>query len=449
METLTDQNQTPVILHRALAWSRRAVNARLLERRIAQGMCAGLVLCFPILVLMLLWNMPLSAMLAALTGVNILCILISLVRSSWANTIDAAIYLEQKHRQDGLFITAAEYISRPQRGRGNSAQRMHILAQAAGLCAAGKIKQARAIKFTLTSPRQWAVNGLLVLGLLITVVVGRSMVALPSNAADLISSSGGAAVNQAQSAGPAGTAPSPQDLKKYHAPNAPRKVSTSSTPRGLAENHTPAPLPPQAMRALINLQSQMNSLMSTAVPPSKASGAGHGTTAGSTGTSSAGAQLADLKSQLLSAADVPGMGAKIKMALVAAAHAIHASSHGDFAPMLRKVNRRIKAFLAFHGLPHTVASRGLPSTSMAMGAAGTLLNRSPVNTNSTLETAPDRGRAIVMDLPHSVESHNPVDISWIRHNSKHAADIPARYRNIINRYFSAGHRAAALLQPSK
>ncbi len=446
METLAVQNEAMDILRRAFAMARRAVNGRLLAQRIAKGMCVGLLLSFPVLIFMLLEHSPAVAIITVLAIVNIFSILIFMVRGPWANTIDAAIYLEHQHQRDGLFITVSDCLAWPADSLCLT-RHLHILMQASRICAGNKFKRVMAGEFIPVSPRLWAGNGLLIMGLLITAVVGRSFMALPSNPGKAIPNAG-FLVDRVRRAISPGSNSFPRGLKKYNTANLPREIPASPSSHAPAVKLTAAQLRQRdAIRSLRKIQSQIGRLLQKPSTPSGGSDAGKGRKQSGAGASSAKVQFADLKAQFLTTADLPGINSKISMALVAAAHAIHASSRGDFAPRLRHVNRLIEAFLSLRAVPNAAIRKGVFTAAGGIGTDRSFATTSTAHSDGRLERAANLGRAIVMDIPSAVRSPAPAKVSWIRGSTQRAAVIPVRYRAIIERYFSTGQRSPGFVNP--
>ncbi|MGC9260632.1 MAG: hypothetical protein ACP5I8_11245 [Phycisphaerae bacterium] len=427
METAAIYSRANEILRRAFAAGRHTINLRLAVRRIGAGMALGLLLCFPLLVLLLLAQASVVEIIEAMALLNVITIVIRLWRGPWAGEIDAAIYLEHKYRQPGLFITAAEYVASDAGAVRPQLVPLRICCQAARVCEHAGAQRVNALPWTPVSTKIWAGNGLLLMGLFIAVLLGRAMTASSSTTGRKPVAMGGTERSQI--------------ALRYRGPVSPTgivKHSFRATLSPVKKSPIAVRLPVHQTRfeTLEIIQHAMARLLHKATTPS--AGAARSNPQDTHGS---GASLhhgrAALKSQLLAAARLPGIGVKISTVLMAAAHAIHASSQGDFPPQLRSLNQQLKAYLKAASphsaalADHPLAQAHPPQYGHGGGGRGNTLVHAPYPLR-----AGNSQRAIVLNIPPAQNHAKPTVLSWGESNRGHATVIPTRYRDVVRSYFS-------------
>ncbi len=367
----------------------------------------------------------------------ITAILALLLRGPWANSMDAAVGLDNQYRHPGLFITVMDLLSQshPAICAPQDEQQLALLSLASGVYRDGTSHTAGLIQLAPVFPRLWAVNGLLLMGLLITAVVGKSMLASSSQA------------------GNATTFTSKPPLVAMY-PNAnprtePAKSNTVPALRRGSSITAAAREPSAAMMAQIAAQRRVNRsirrihaaigrLLAKSLLKKRSASQGDATENSGSGPKSPDSSLEALKSQLLVTARSLGVGAKTRTMLIAAADAIGASSRGRFTPQLRRINRQLEKYLALHNGVAIASGFQFPAHAggNASGKYHAVEKSGPENRGNSLRRTGNSGRAVIMDIPPPRHSRASVPLRWGPGRPIHALAIPVRYRNFIRRYFS-------------
>ncbi len=427
MELSTSTDLPQRTLRRALGAAQRKLNRRLLARRVSGALVMGLILCFPLLLVMLYLNLTVLHAIIAFAVVNGMAIAVRLLTGTWANGIDAAVLLEQQYKAPGLFITVADILA----GTGGAQRPGHhdtdILMAAANCCQSPPAVATNILFTTSAELQTWATNGLLLIALLITAEVGQAVVPhLGGQAASGVSQK-----SSRTASGVAATAP-PRRL--------PGANSSAKTPRTQVMQNPPMErssrllAQQRAAEAIQQIQASITHWLLAAKITE------HGT-AEHTANKNPGKESAEaLQAKLLAAARLPGVGTKTQTMLLAAAHAIHASSQGSFIPLLHRINRRLEDYLAL-ATAHREAIRresGAHGNSYRAGNNASLTKHtgSGAGNRDLADQTGDSNNAIVTDIPSGQPPAEANELRWGQGNPADNVKIPARYRMAVQRYFS-------------
>ncbi len=412
-------------LVRALDTAQRKLNRRVFARRITGAIAMGLILCFPILPVMLYFHLTVVETIITFASLNGMVIAVRLLTGTWANGVDAAVFLEQQYKAPGLFITAADVLARSGVAREAGRHDAGIIIEAANRCQTQPARDTKILLPASADVRIWAANGLLLIALLITAEVGQAIMAHAGREA-------GTAVSQKTlRVAPAGVANNQPELNS--SAQGPRTDAVQKPPM---ESRSQLLAQHRATDAIKQIQASLTHLLTIAkIKPHRTAehGAGKGV-----GSGKGGAET--LQAQLVAAARLPGVGTKAKTMLLAAAHALHASSHGNFEPLLRKINRQLERYLAA-GLNRNVA---IPRHSESNGngyrastdASITKHTGSGATKSDLSDRAGGAGDAIVTDIPSGQSLAKSVELRWGRGNPADNVKIPARYQMAVQQYFS-------------
>ena len=423
-------------LHHALQTAQNDINWRLSGRRFAGALCAGLMLCFPVLPLMLWYGLSAPEMLT-ITGLIIAAfVAVVLQRGPWANGVDAAVYLETQFNRPGLFITAAEALAHGTMDEEQSVSNIEIIIAAANVCHAQRVRNANATRLPSAFPRIWALNGLLLLGLLITVVVGQAIMEPAShrNSAKVpVAAEIAATLQNAKVSGVPSVTDRNARLKTAEQPATkqyPRNSSGESRSELSAQRH--------AIEVIEKLQASVKQLL---MKPASSADIIRGKEAeirqdfnGATGKQSA-RKLAD---QMVSAAALPGLGKKVRSMLLAAAAGIHSSSRGNFAPQLRRINQQLEAYIA-SAMANKVAERpqlGEPAETNGSGKQQVIEKNGAGGGGNLTDITDHSGSGVVTDIPGKQSILHSAPPRWEYGNRVQVGEIPPKYRKAVRRYFS-------------
>ncbi len=435
-------------VHSALRARRYHLNGRLAARRFAGGILVGLILSFPLLVTMLILRLSPAAIIGALILLNLSVGVWNILRGPWAGMIDSAVYLEDQLRKPGLFITAVDYLDSNRALLSDAASRW-ILSQAASACEGGLLSARNSVKLAPVFSRLWAVNGLLLLGLLITAVLGKAMLSSAPEATNPTIQSVPQAI-QWHTSERNGHAPFSGNAKTNMSSIVPQpgRVTSSRSGQTMPARRTEQAVGTHdqlmrraAAQKMEKLRQEVSGLLNTTVGSSaKSNGNGAGgnnLTSGST----QGRKLAALKAEIMATVHLPGIGTRTGTMLIAAAKAIHASSRGNFAPELQKLNEQLEAYLKTHA---GWLKSSVPGTSTESSASeahgGSVGQRGSGNAAlpQTLQRTGNAERAMVMDIPDMQGTATGPAQPWATGKPIPTMKIPPRYREVIQRYFSAG-----------
>ena len=411
-------------LVRALDTAQRELNRRVFARRIAGAIAMGLILCFPILPVLLYFHLTVLEIITTVASLNGMVIAVRLLTGIWANGVDAAVFLERQYKTPGLFITAADVLAQSGVAREAGRHDAGIIIDAANRCHSQPARGTKILLPASADVRIWAADGLLLIALLITAEVGQAIM-----------------THAGRESGTAVARKTLRMTRAVVANNQPKLNSSAQRPRTHAVQKPPMESRSQllarrrATDAVKQIQASINHLLMTAkIKTHRTTERGAGKGAGS---GKGGAEV--LQSQLAAAARLPGVGTKAKTMLLAAAHATHASSQGNFEPLLRKINRRLERYLAA-GLNRNVAiPRHAESNGNGYRAStdASITKHTGSATRSDLsDRAGDSGDAIVTDIPSGQSLAESAEMRWGRGNPADNAAIPPRYRMAVQRYFS-------------
>ena len=412
-------------LVRALDTAQRKLNRRVFARRITGAIAMGLILCFPILPVMLYFHLTVVETIITFASLNGMVIAVRLLTGAWANGVDAAVFLERQYKAPGLFITAADVLARSGVAQKAGRHDAGIIFDAAHRCQSQPATDTKILLSTSVDLRIWAANGLLLIALLITAEVGQAMMAHAGREAGAAVMRKTLRVTRAVAANQQPKLNSSAQGPRTHAV---QKPLMESRPRHLAQH--------RATDAVKQIQASITHLLTAAkirVRRTVEHGAGK-----RPGTDKGGAEA--LQSQLLAAARLPGVGTKAQTMLLAAAHAVHASSQGNFVPLLRRINRRLESYLA--STPGRIEAISRHSESNGNGyrartdASITKHTGSGTGRSDLSDRAGEAGDAIVTDIPSKQRLAESVELRWGQGNPAGNVKIPPRYRMAVQRYFS-------------
>ena len=428
MELLENNIFARRALHRSLMAARRNLNWRLLGRRVAGGISLGLMFCFPVLPLMLWYGLSGPEMVAIMAMVNGVFTAGVLLHGPWANGVDAAVYLENQFDRPGLFITAAEMLEQGRMEGSQSAPDLRIIIAAANVCQGKRLRHANVLQLASAFPKIWALNGLLVLSLLITAVVGKAM--MERSGSDAL----------AKVAVVAGVSAGARDAlaSKLTGMASTKSKLNAAEPPSMAESNAQFLAQRHAIHVIQQIHSSVKQLLiksESNADITREIGAekGHGIS-GSSGKSGAEA----LEARILSAAGLAGLGKKARAMLIAAADGIHASSRGTFAPQLRRINQHLEMYLASATADKRAVQSRFESNAEINGAGnqGSIRKNGADDGSNPSDRADDSGHGIVTDIPTGQRTSRLMPLQWAYGNPVHAAEIPPKYRKAIRRYFS-------------
>ena len=428
MEMLENNIFAQRALHRSLMTARRDLNCRLLGRRVAGGISLGLMFCFPVLPLMLWCGLSGPEMMAIMAMVNGVFTAGVLLHGPWANGVDAAVYLEKQFDRPGLFITAAEMLKQGRMDGSQSAPDLRIIIAAANVCQGKRLRNANVRQIASAFPRIWALNGLLLLSLLITAVVGKAM----------MERSGSDALAKVPVV--AGVSAGARDAlaSKLTGMASTKSKLNAAEPPSMAESNAQF----LAQRHVIHVIQQIHSSVKQLLMKSESNaditremGAEKGhRISGSSGKSGAKA----LEARILSAARLAGLGEKARAMLIAAADGIHASSRGTFAPQLRRINHQLEMYLASATADMGAVPSRFESHTEINGAGnqGFIRKIGAADGNNPSDRTDNAGHGIITDIPTGQKMWRSMPLQWGYGTPVHAEEIPAKYRRVIRRYFS-------------
>lgn len=430
-----------VVEHRLIA-ARRNINWLIAARRVAAGTSLGLICCFPMLLLMVFYRLPDRDMAVMIGLINGVAISGALLRGPWAHGMDAAVYLEKQFNRPGLFITAAELLEKMNGRDARIDLGMEIVVSAANICRSQAANNAQKPKLATAFPRLWAVNGLLLMALLTTAMVGKAMVAqrgsLPAGKIAIkaeLSSKILNAPKARESAGGGNGRSEPSLSFPPHAKDSLRKFPAERESILAARRHTAIP-------SLERIRELIRDLLMNRHRQSRGT-TGNNSIKGNVGGGSLDEHGAkDLRSQLVAAAKWPGIGQKMRAMLIAAAHGLRASSRGNFAPRLREINRRLARYLA-DAKAENHASQSQSQRNAASSNAGNpgiIAEGDAGGGGQYVRSAGDSGDAVVTDIPERIKISGEHPLQWGDGMMVHIANIPITYRAAVQRYFS--HLAA-------
>ncbi len=414
------------ILRRAFAEARHSINRRLAVQRMGTGMALALCLCFLLLPLLLLTRTSVMEIIIAMALLNVITMVIWLWRGSWAGQTDAAIYLEHKYGQPGLFITAAQCAADNAEAAHPEMVPLLVLYQAARVCQRTGTQRVKAIPWPPAIAKIWAGNGLLLMGLFIVMLLGRSMLASSSTMNRQLVHTGITVQRTIALRRPHQIFPT-----KVITP-APRSALLPAPGTRIADRTSTRVID---LKTLENIQHTMARILHAHTAPSAATARHNPQTDHETGATLRH-RLAALQSQLLAVARLPGIGAKLSTLLLAGAHAVHASSQGDIAPQLRSVNHQLKAYLSSVALQseshsdHRLARMYEPQYGRG-GVSGKALGHADYSLR-----AGNSQQAVIMNIPPARHGMQPRSLSWVESYRGHTTMIPTPYRYIVRRYFS-------------
>ena len=387
----------------------------------------GLILCLAILPVMLCFHGTMLEIIITVASLNCVFIAVRLLTGTWANGVDAAVFLEQQYKTPGLFITAADLLAKAETARETGRHDAEIIFDAAHRCQRRPAMDTRILLSTSADLRIWAANGLLVIALVITAEVGQAVVrhvggrAVPGVSQKASRVASGVAV----------TAPA------RHLPEVNSSTKMRRTPA--MQN---APLKgrsePFAQQRTIDAIKQIKGAITHLLLAAKIKDHGPVDHPHSKGTGKHGDEA--LQAQLLAAARLPGVGTKTQTMLLAAAHALHASSKGNFIPLLHRINRQLEDYLALATGRSDAIRRGYDTNGNSSGAGNntsrTNHTGSGAGKSDLADQVGDSGNAIVTDIPSGQNPGPSTALRWGRSKPVDNAKIPLRYRSAVERYFS-------------
>lgn len=418
-ETISPQHT----LTRALDAALYGLNRRVFARRMVRAIAPGLILCFPILPVMLYFRRTGLEILITAVAINGMVIAVRLLTGTWANRVDAALFLERQYHTPGLFITAADVLAKRGAARETGHHDSEIVMAAVNCCRVRPVADTK-ILFTKSADLQiWAVNGLLLIALLISAEVGQAV--MPHVGWQAVR-----AVSQKASKATAPTA-------VRHKPEVTSSTKVRRTPdmqHALLKGRSQLAAQQRAREAVKLIQASLAHLLSA----EKAKDRRTTKPTASTGTGKDGAEA--LQAQLLVAARLPGVGTKTQTMLLDAAHALHASSKGHFIPLLHRINRQLEDYLASATGRSEAVRRGSDSNDNRSGAgSNTSLTKhtgSGAGKADLADQTGDASNAIVTDIPSGQNPGQSAALRWGQGNPANNVKIPARYRMAVERYFS-------------
>ena len=423
--------------HRLIA-ARRNINWRLAARRVAAGTLLGLICCFPMLLLMVFYRLPDRDMAVIIGLMNGVAISGALLRGPWAHEMDAAVYLEKQFNRPGLFITAAELLEKMNSHDARGDSGMEIVVSAANICRSQAANNAKKPKLATAFPRLWAVNGLLLMALLTTAMLGNAMVAqrgvLPADKIAIKAELSSKILNAPKTrelAGRGNGKSKPGLSFPLHAKDSLRKLPAERESILAARRHA-------AIQSLEGIRESIRDLLANRHRQSRGT-TGENSIKGNVGGGSLDEHGArDLRSQLVAVAKLPGIGQKMRAKLIAAAYGLRASSRGNFAPRLREINRRLARYLA-KAKAENLASQSQSQRNAARGNAGNkglIAEGGAGGRGQSVRSAGNSGRAVVTDIPERIKMSGEKPLQWGDEMTVHAANIPIKYRAAVQRYFS-------------
>lgn len=407
-------------LVRALDIAQRELNRRVFARRIAGAIAMGLILCFPILIVMLYFHMTVLEIIFNVTALNGMVIAVRLLTETWANGVDAALFLEQQYNAPGLFITAADVLANAAQETGRHDAK--IIFDAANRCQTPPAQATKILLSTSADQRIWAANGLLFITLLVTAGVGQAVMAHAGRDTGTEGSSKTGRVTAARAAN--------SGRNSHLSAQKPQISAMEIAPR---ESRSQLFAQHRATDAIKQLQASITHLLKTAKIKPHRRPADHGT--GNDARTDKDIAEA-LQAQLLAAARLPGVGPQTKTMLLAAAHAIHASSKGNFVPLLRKINQQLERYLATGLSRQVVMFRHSEFGDDGDRASITRYAAVGANQSNVSDRAGDSGDAVITDIPSSQSAADSVELRWGRGSPADHVKIPVRYRMAVERYFS-------------
>jgi len=370
-------------------------------------------------------------MVAIMATVNVAFTVGVLLQGPWANAVDAAVYLEYQFDRPGLFITAAEMLEQGRMDGSQSAEDLRIICAAANVCQGKRLRNVNVRQIATAFPRIWALNGLLLLSLLIMAVVGKAMMEHSGSNA-LAKVPVVAEVSEVSAGGPGAHASDLTDMAST------KSKLNAAEPRSMAESHLQFLAQRHAIHVIQQIHASVKQLLMKSENNAdiiREKGAEkESNIRGNSGKRGAEA----LEARILSAAALPGLGKKARTMLIAAADGIHASSRGTFAPQLRRINRHLEKYLAAATADMGDGASRFEANAEINGAGNQGFNRkngAPDGSNPS-DRADDSGHGIITDIPTGQRMSRSMPLQWGYGNPAHAAEIPAKYRRVIRRYFS-------------
>ena len=429
-DTIISQMKTPYetispqhTLARALDAARYGLNRRVLARRMVRAIAIGLILCFPILPIMLYFHWTALEILITVVAINGMVIAVRLLTGTWANRVDAALFLERQYHTPGLFLTAADVLAKRGAARETGHHDSEIVMAAANCCRGRPVADTKILITKSADLQIWAVNGLLLIALLISAEVGQAV--MPHVGWQSV---------QAVSQKAPKAAATAAVRHKPEVTSSTKVRRTPATQHAILEGRAQLAAQQRAGEAIKRIQGSLAHLLSAKKTKNRRTT--QPTARTGTGKKSAEA----LQAQLLVAARLPGIGTKTQTMLLDAVHALHASSEGHFIPLLHRINRQLEKYLASARGRSDAVRRGSDSDDHRSGAGS--------NTSLTKQTGPGAGNgeladqegdlsnAIVTDIPSGQNSGQSAALRWGRGKPANNGKIPARYQMAVERYFS-------------
>lgn len=417
-ETVSPQHT----LTRALDAALYGLNRRVLARRIVRAIATGLILCFPILPVMLYFHRTVLEILITAVAINGMVIAVRLLTGTWANRVDAALFLERQYHAPGLFITAADVLAKQGAARETGHHDAEIVMAAANCCRGRPVADTKILFAKSADLQIWAVNGLLLIALLISAEVGHAV--MPHV--------GWQAVQAVSQKAPKAAATAAARHKPEVTSSA-KLRRTPATQSALLKGRSQLLAQQRAGEAIKLIQASLAHLLLAEKTKARTT-----EPTARTGTGKDGSEA--LQAQLLVAARLPGIGRKTQTMLLDAAHALHASSKGHFIPLLHRINRQLENYLASTKARSEAVRRGSDSNDNG--------SRAGSNTSVTKHTGPGAGNgeladqegdlstAIVTDIPSGQNSGQSAALRWGQGKPGNNVKIPARYQIAVGRYFS-------------